>query len=144
MTSKIGNDAETRTKNHGLKPIKIRCGQGKYHDGHECKSRANPIIRLHPPNIFMPHISELYDHYILGKKLVIWEVMTNFFGLHLIALQCGGQKFGQPRGGAKLAKSSPPISKSGQFGRIIPPNAQHRFAPLTTACHRCEVFFELW
>ena len=52
-----------------------------------------PIIRLHPPNIFMPHISELDDlffglHYILGKKLVIWEVMTFFFwsSLHCTSL----------------------------------------------------------
>ena len=61
----------------------------------------------------MPHISELDDfffglHYILGKKLVYWEV-TFSFGLHFIALHYGGQKFGQIRGGVKFAQSPPSI-----------------------------------
>ena len=49
--------------------------------------------------------------------------MTFFFGLHFIALYCGGQKFGQPRGGVKFAKSSPQsrkMTKNGQFCRITP------------------------
>ena len=55
-----------------------------------------------------------------------------FFGLHFIALHCSRQKFGQPReGGVKFAKSPPQsrkMAKNNQFCRIIPPNAQHRFA----------------
>ena len=46
-----------------------------------------PIIWMHPPN-FMPHISERDDlfyffnlHFILDKKLVIWEVITFFWGV---------------------------------------------------------------
>ena len=107
-----------------------------------------------PPNIFMPHISELDDlffglHYILGKKLgnydlffvlhnvlserLVIEMMTFVFVHRFIALHCGGQKFGQPRGDVKFAKSSPPISKNGKKWSLLqnhPPNAQHRFAPL--------------
>ena len=55
------------------------------------------------------------------------------FGLHFIALYCGGQKFRQPRGVVKFSKSSSQfrkMAKNGQFCRIIPLNAQHRFAPL--------------
>ena len=84
--------------------------------------------------------------------MVIWEVMTFFFGFHFIALNCGGHKFGLPRGGVKFAKSSPPISKNGKKWSILqihPPNAQHRFAPLSsvvtkwgncpTSCTPCKI-----
>ena len=99
---------------------------------------SHPKIRLHPLNIFMPHFSELDDlffglHYILGKESVIWEVMT-FFWSSFHCTHCSGQKFGQPRGDGEFAKSSPQsrkMAKNGQFCRIFPPNAQHRFAPLT-------------
>ena len=65
-----------------------------------------PIIRLHPPNIFMPRISELDDfffglHYILGKKLVTWEVMLFFLSsLHCTSLWWA--KFGQRAGLSNL------------------------------------------
>ena len=47
------------------------------------------------------------------------RVEMTFLGgnLHFIALHRGGQKFGQPRGGVTFAKSSPSISKNGQFSR---------------------------
>ena len=90
-----------------------------------------PIIRLHPPNIFMPHISEL-DNLFFWSSLHFGQEIGHlgsddlFFGLHFIALHCGGQTFGQPCGGVKFAKSSPPISKNGKKWSILqnhPPNA---------------------
>ena len=91
-----------------------------------------------PPNFFMFHISELDDLFFwfslhFGQEIGHQGSDDLFFGLHFIALQCGGQKFGQPRGGVKVAKSSPPISKNGKKWSILQnhlPNAPHRFAPL--------------
>ena len=60
----------------------------------------------------MPHISEL-DNLIFWSSLHFGQEIGYlgsddlFFGLHFIALNCGGQKFGQQRGGVKFAKSSP-------------------------------------
>ena len=53
----------------------------------------------------------------------------------VIALHCSGQKFGQPRGGVKFGKSSPPNLEKWQkminFAESFPPpNGQYRFAPL--------------
>ena len=66
-----------------------------------------------------------------------------FFGLHFIALHCGGQIFGQPRGGVKFAKSFlPPISKNGRKWSILqnhPPNAQHKFAPPIQGSEKADI-----
>ena len=75
-----------------------------------------PIIRLHPPNIFMLHISELDDLFFwsplhFGQKIGHLASDDLFFGLHFIALHCHGQKFGQPRWDVKFAKLSSPHSQ---------------------------------
>ena len=69
-------------------------------------------------------------HYILGKKLVIWEVMTFFLVFTSLHFTVEGKSLGNRAGVSNLLNLCPPISKNGQFCRLIPPNAQHRFAPL--------------
>ena len=73
---------------------------------HGCKSRGGCI----PPIFSCPTSA---------------NVMT-FFSLFWLSLHFG-QEIGRLR---RCVKSSPPISKNGQFCWIILPNAQHRFAPL--------------
>ena len=91
----------------------------------------------------MPHISELDDpffsfgrHYILGKKLVIREVMTFFFLIFTsLVFTMVGKNLGNRAGVSILLNQlSPPISKNGKKWSILlnhPPNTQHRFVPLS-------------
>ena len=84
-----------------------------------------------PPKVFMPFISEL-DNLFFWSSLHFGQESGQlgsddllFFGLRFNALHCGGQKFGQSRGGVKFAKLPPTpqsqkMAKNGQFCGIIP------------------------
>ena len=104
-----------------------------------------------PPNIFMLHISELDDlflwsslhfgreighlgsddlfsvfglHYILGTKLVIWEVMTFFLVFTSLHFTVVGKSLGNRSRVLNLLNHAPQsrkMAKNGQFGRIIFP-----------------------
>ena len=95
------------------------------------------IIRLHPPNIFIPHISELDDVFFWSSLHFRQEIgdlgsdddfFLVFTSLHFTVV---GRNLGN-RARCHICEIIPPISKNGQFCRSIPPNAQHRFAPLMT------------
>ena len=79
-----------------------------------------------PPIFSCPTSASRDDLFFFGSD-------DPFFYLHFIALHCDGQKFGQPRGGVKFAKSSPPNLKKWSILRNHSPNAQHKFAPLAVA-----------
>ena len=74
------------------------------------------IIRLHPPLYFhAPHqrveITFFWSSLHFGQVIGHLGSDDLFFGLHFIALHCGGQKLGQPRGDVQFAKSSPHLEK---------------------------------
>ena len=87
------------------------------------------IIRLHPPNIFMPHISEL-DNLFFWSSLHFGQEIGHlgsddlflvFTSLHFIV---EGKNLGNRAGVSNLLNHPPQsrkMAKNGQFCRIIPP-----------------------
>ena len=69
-------------------------------------------------------------HNILGKKFIIWEVMTFFFVFTSLHFTVVGKNLGNRVGVSNLLNHFPNLQKW-SISLNHPPNAQHRFAPLT-------------
>ena len=87
-----------------------------------------PIIQLHPPQYFhTPHQRSRWPcfffglHYILGKKLVIWEVKTFFFLVFtLLHFTVVGKNLGNRAGVSNLLNHSPQSRKMVNFAESSP------------------------